>query len=263
MLMTRKNLIAVILAAGCLGGVSASAQETSPVATAPEYSFTVSPSFVSTYMFRGVRLGGASFQPSVELDAANWGVGVWSNFPLESEDYVSDPEADVYGFYNFTVSDGFDVSPGFTWYNYPNAVDGAYKSTFEPSLAASYTFKGVKLTPKLYYDMVMHGPTYEFTAAYALPLTELGTELDFTASVGTYMWRDSADDVPANVKNWGDYWLVGVSAPFTVTTNSKLTVGVAYTEGSNNYIKEGTDHRYKNDAAVGRGVATITYAYTF
>ncbi|HVU25853.1 MAG TPA: hypothetical protein VHE13_17110, partial [Opitutus sp.] len=141
--------------------------------------------------------------------------------------------------------------------------EGAYKSTFEPSISASYTFKGVKLTPKFYYDMVLHGPTYELTAAYALPLTAIGTELDFTATAGTYIWRDSADDVPANVKNWGDYWLVGVSVPFTVTTNSKLTVGVAYTEGSNNYIKEGTDHRYKNDAAVGRGVATITYAYTF
>lgn len=260
--MNKKHLIAVLVAAGSLGGLTANAQEAAPAADTPAYSLTLTPSYVSQYMFRGVRLGGPSFQPAVEFDAANWGLGVWSSFPFQAEDYVSDPELDIYGFYSYSVNDKLAITPGFTWYNYPNAGTGSYKSTFEPSVAASYELYGVKLTPKLYYDVVLHGATYEFTAAYALPLTELGTELDFAATAGTYMWRDAAD-TSVKTKNWGDYWQVGVSAPFTITKHSKLTVGFAYTEGSSNYVKEGTDHRYKNDAALGRCVVTLSYAYTF
>ena len=56
---------------------------------------------------------------------------------------------------------------------------------------------------------------------------------------------------------------MGVSAPFTITKTSKLILGVAYTKGSGNYIKSGTDAKVLNAAAVGRGVATVSYALTF
>ena len=38
---------------------------------------------------------------------------------------------------------------------------------------------------------------------------------------------------------------------------------VAYTAGSGNYLKSGAAPKTKNPAAVGRGVATISYIYTF
>lgn len=257
-----KKLLSLILAAACAGVVGSRAQEVATPAEAPDYSVTVAPSFVSQYMFRGVRLGGASFQPYVEFDSSNWGLGVWSSFPFKAEDTVSDPELDVYGFYTVTINDSLSVVPGFTWYNYPHAVDGAYQSTFEPSVALNYTVAGVKLTPKLYYDVVLDGATYELTAAYALPLTAIGTELDFTATAGTYLWKDSADADP-KLKNWGDYWQVGAAMPFKVTAKSTLTVGAAYVEGRNNYYKSGSDHKEENSEACGRGVVTVTYAYTF
>jgi len=50
----------------------------------------------------------------------------------------------------------------------------------------------VKFTPKIYYDTVLEGPTYELTVFYAVPLSDLGTELDFTAVVGSYIWKDYA-----------------------------------------------------------------------
>ncbi len=65
------------------------------------------------------------------------------------------------------------------------------------------------------------------------------------------------------IKNWGDYWSLGVSLPFVVTKESKLTVGWAYTEGRDNFLKQGPSPKAANPAAVGRGVFTVSYAWTF
>lgn len=238
-----------------------------PVAEAPSASWILTPSFASQYMFRGVRLGGPSFQPSLEFDYGSLAVGVWSNFPMKDRvPGQSDPEFDVYGSYTFTViPDQLTLVPGFTWYNYPDAdkANGFYKGTFEPSLAANYTIGMVKLTPKVYYDVVLDGATYELTATLAVPLKDLGTELDFTGTVGTFKWDNAIENASPDIKNWGDYWLVGVAMPFQITPSSKLTLGVAYTKGSGNYLKQGTDPRLANTAAVGRTVATVSYAWTF
>jgi uncharacterized protein (TIGR02001 family) len=237
-----------------------------PVATAPTSSITLTPAVVSQYMFRGVRLGGPSFEPNVEFDSGNLGIGVWANFPI-SDKVVgqSDPEIDPYAYYTITINDSLSVVPGFTWYNYPHADDsiGFYKATFEPSLTVNYTVGGVKLSPKIYYDVVLNGPTFEFTAAFAVPLKDMGTELDFIATVGAYTWKTAADNTTPDVKNYGDYWLVGVSAPFAITSSSKIVVGFAYTQGTNNYFKQSGSPKVKNTAAVGRGVITVSYAITF
>ena len=140
---------------------------------------------------------------------------------------------------------------------------------FEPNLALNYTVAGVKFTPKIYYDLRLKGPTYELTVAYTVPLTEAKSELDFTATAGTFKWTSAAPDQvnslgqPADVKNWGNYWLVGVSAPYQVTKDSKLSLSLAYTKGSDNFFKTGTDGKVANTAAVGRGVISISYAITF
>ena len=229
-------------------------------------STVVTPTFVNQYMFRGVRLGGPSFEPSVEVDSGNYAIGVWTNFPIKDKvDGQSDPEVDPYGSYTIAVNDSFNVAPGFTWYNYPNAhtSDGFYKSTFEPNIAVNYTVSGVKFTPKFYYDVVLKGPTYELTITYAIPLKDAGTELDWTATGGTYIIRDAAKGADPRVKNWGDYYLIGVSAPFAINKASKLIIGFAYTKGSGNFLKQGTSPKVENTAAVGRGVVTLSYAYTF
>ncbi|HWA87317.1 MAG TPA: hypothetical protein VG710_13900 [Opitutus sp.] len=237
-----------------------------PAAAAPSYSLTLTPAFASQYMFRGARLGGPSFEPSLEFDSGAFALGVWSNFPLADKvDGQSDPEFDFYGSYTFAASESITVVPGFTAYTFPSAEHskGFYTATFEPNVAVNYTFAGVKFTPKIYYDVVLKGPTYEFTAAYAVPLASAGTELDFVGTVGTFKWTNFAENTSPDVKNWGDYWLVGVSMPFQVTKESKLTVGLAYTEGDNNYLKQGSAHRVVNTAAVGRGVVSVSYAWTF
>jgi len=273
--MTQKSKIVLTCAALAMGALSVSGQTATstpapavaaPAPAAPTSSWVITAPFVSQYMFRGVRLGGASFEPSVEFDSGALALGVWTNFPLSGKVVgQSDPEIDPYGTYTFTLSDSMSIAPGFTWYNYPNANEsnGFYKSTFEPSIAFNYTVAGVTITPKLYYDVGLKGPTYELNVAFAVPLKDLGTELDFAGTVGTYKWDEAAKGASPALKNYGDYWLLGVTVPISISANSKILLGLAYTEGNNNYFKQSGSAKAVNTAAVGRGVATIGYKITF
>ncbi len=155
--------------------------------------------------------------------------------------------------------------PGFTLYTYVDANEnnGFYKYTFEPNIAVNYTLDGIKFTPKVYYDVVLKGPTYELTIGYALPLKDAGTELDFTAQYGTYLQTDTAKNASPDVKAWGDYQLIGVSAPFTINSASKIVVGVAYTQGNSAFTKQGSAPQSFNTLATGRTVWSLSYAYTF
>lgn len=235
--------------------------------TAPDVSVTATVAAVSTYMFRGLRLSDGGLQPQVEVAAGNLIVGAWGNIPFDGGKVPdsSDPEIDLYAVYNVALEGGLTLTPGFTLYHFPKAPTkaGFYRNTFEPSLALSYVVDGVKLTPKVYYDMVLKGPTYELTAFYALPLTRLGSELDFTATVGGYKWKDTANDASPDVKAWGQYWLLGVAAPFQISPTSRITVGFAYTEGRKAFTKAGSFGQVPNSLAVGRGVATVSYTLTF
>jgi len=266
-----KTKLLLVLVTALTAGIGARAQTApaapaAPAAAAPSSSWLIQPSFVSQYMFRGARLGGPSFEPTIEFDAGNLALGVWSNFPIADKVAgQSDPEIDPYGSYKFVVNDSFNLQPGFTLYTYINANknNGFYKSTFEPNLAVNYSVLGLTLTPKLYYDVVLKGPTYEFNAAYALPLKDAGTELDFTGTIGTFRWTDAAENTSPSVKNWGNYWQAGVSAPFQITKEAKFIVGWAYAKGSDNFVKQGSLPKSANPAAVGRGVVTVSWAMTY
>lgn len=263
--MKKKIILALCFAT--TGALSAFAQTAAPVAEAPNFSTTLTPAFVSQYMFRGQRLGGFSFQPNIELDYGSLGVGLWNNLPLNGKvDGVSDPEVDPYVYYTIKASDTVSIVPGATLYTFPNAdtSNGFYRTTFEPYIGVPVSLPGgVTLTPKVYYDFVLEGPTYEVTAAYAVPIEEAGTELDFTATYGDYVFKDAAKDASPAVKQVGTYWLVGVSMPYQITKEAKLTVGFAYTKGEDAYFKQAGVPKSGNSLAVGRGVFSVSYAYTF
>lgn len=237
-------------------------------APAPSVTVTATASLVSQYMFRGLRLSDGGLQPSVEVGAGNLVLGAWGNFPVDGDKVPdsSDPEIDLYGSYSIALEDGITLAPGFTSYHFPSAPTNAgfYRTTFEPNIALSWTMPdGAKLTPKVYYDVVLKGPTYEITALYAVPLKDIGSELDFTATYGGYKWKEAANHASPDVKAWGQYWLFGVAAPFQITPKSKLTLGFAYTEGKKAYTKAGNFGKVPNSLALGRGVATISYSMTF
>lgn len=260
-----KNL-AVIFAISVAIGSAVLAQESSVSSLNVTSSWTLTASTLSQYAFRGVRRGGLSLQPSLEYDAGRLGLGIWANAPLKNKVIgQSDPEFDFYGYYAIDLPNTISVVPGFTAYTYPDAKrsDGFYSATFEPNIALNYIMCGVRLTPKLYYDFVLKGATAELTASFAIPLKDWGTELDFTATAGTYLWKDAvAGGIPA-VKNWGDYYLAGVSLPYQVSKDSKILLGWAYTTGSHNFLKQGPAGKTRNAAAIGRGVATVSYSVIF
>jgi uncharacterized protein (TIGR02001 family) len=254
------------LSAQTASTAAAPAPAPAAAAPAPDVSVTLTPSYVSQYMFRGQRLGGQSFEPSVEADYGAWALGVWTNFPWEDRvPGQSNPEIDPYGSYTYSVNDAFSVQPGFTYYTYVKAPtdQGFYRSTFEPNLAVNYTVGGVKITPKLYYDVILKGLTSELNAAYAVPVKDLGSELDFTGTIGNYFLHDAVNFASPRVKSVGNYWLLGVSAPYTINKATKLTVGWAYTQGVGAYAKQGTLPRADNPQAVGRGVVSASLSYTF
>jgi uncharacterized protein (TIGR02001 family) len=267
-----KKTTALVLSALTLGAFSVNAQTPAPAAApapapaAPSASWTVTPSFASQYMFRGARLGGPSFEPSAEYDNGPLALGIWSNFPMKDKvPGQSDPEIDPYGSYKFDVAKDMTLQPGFTLYTYTNAVkkDGFYKATFEPNVAFNYTIDALTLTPKVYYDLVLSQLTFEFNVAYSIPLKDLGTEIDFTGTYGTFEATDAVEDASPAFKNWGNYWLAGISLPFQVTKDTKLSLGWAYTKGSDNYLKQGTTPKFVNSGATGRGVFSISYAISF
>jgi uncharacterized protein (TIGR02001 family) len=236
------------------------------VARAAPVAVTATGTVVSEYLFRGLRLNGAGFQPALEFSAGNLVVGAWGNSPLRDKVRdSSDPEIDFYGAYTVALSDAVSFAPGFTSYHFPHAPTNAgfYRSTFEPNLALNYSGSGFRITPKIYYDVVLRGPTAELSGFYAYPLGRWGTELDFTATIGTYRWRDSANDASPEVKTWGDYWLLGVAMPYQLSRQSRLTLGFAYSEGRNAFTKAGQLPKTRNPLATSRGSFSVSYAFTF
>jgi len=269
----QKKLLLVLVAALTAGGVSVRAQTPpapapapGPAAPAPSYSLTLTPALVSNYMFRGQRLSGFSAQPSVEFDQGDLGIGVWTNFPIRDDvPDTSDPEIDLYGFYNIKVNDAISVAPGFTTYWYPNATtnNGFYRTTFEPNFALNYTVEGLKLTPKVYYDFLLKGPTWEITGAYAIPMKDVGSELDLTAQFGTYKYTDVARNGSPSTKQWGDYWYVNAAMPFQISKQGKLTIAFGYAEGRNAFFKTGNTPKVSNSLAQGKSIFSVSYAWTF
>ncbi len=263
--LLRATAFAALACGGHAQTVTAPAAPQAPAAP-PSLSLTATPTYASQYMFRGQRLSGPSFEPSAEADYGAWALGFWSNFPLAAKvPGQSDPEIDPYGSYTYSLNDSWSIQPGFTLYTYVRAPldQGFYRMTFEPNLALNYSVGALKLTPKVYYDLVLKGPTYEFNAAWTLPLTAINSEIDFLGTAGTYLLTDFANNTTPKVKLWGDYWLGGASMPFALSKAVKLTVGWAYTKGSGGFSKQGTLPKVVNSEAVARGVATVSLAYTF
>jgi uncharacterized protein (TIGR02001 family) len=256
----------LLACAGLLTGTAVTFGQAAAPAAAPT-TFTATVSAVSQYMFRGLRLSDGGLQPAIEMSSGNLTLGAWSNFPFDGNKVPdsSDPEIDLYGSYNFALQENMTLSPGFTSYHFPEAPTSAgfYKNTFEPNIALSFTMDGVKITPKIYYDVVLKGATYEVSAFYAVPMKEIGSELDFTGTYGGYKWTDFANDASPSVKAWGQYWALGISAPFQMSLKSKLTLGFTYTEGRNAFTKAGTQGRAVNPLAIGRGVVNVSYSYAF
>lgn len=217
--------------------------------------FTITPSYVSDFMFRGMRLGGPSFQPSVEYSRGPLAIGVWANFPMSKKiEGVSDPEFDIYASWDWELlPDTLTVRPGFTAYTFPRAEnkDGFYQATYEPNISLVYSVSGIAFTGTYYYDLVMKGPTYEFGIDYSIPIKPIGVDLELSALVGSFEWSESEKSAE-KIEASANYWQAGISIPYEFSKNSKMIAGWYYTEG-----------KEKHSDAFGRGVFNLSFSYSF
>lgn len=268
----RRSLVGLALLSTAI--LSASAQPPAaapaPVATdaAPDITIVATPSYVSAYMFRGTQIGGQSLQPSVTYTYGSLSLEVWNNDPiLKSGHLPGEPgaEIDPQGTYTISVSDSLSIQPGFTWYNYSRPVDGdgLYRTTFEPNLGIGYTVFDTTITPKAYYDVVLHGPTYEVNATHSIPLKAIDTEIDLLGTLGSYEQTNVVNHSTPATKAWGNYWLLGATIPLQFNKHQQLSIGWAYTEGTDGYTKQAAVPKQTNASSVGRGVTTVSYAWTF
>jgi len=111
-----KKFSRIILVFGILLMVVATntnAQETEVVEEEVESPFSVGADLVSSYVWRGVKLGGPSLQPTVEFSKSGLTIGAWGSFGLGPTDEAVN-EADLYISYGFD----FGLSLGVTDYYY-------------------------------------------------------------------------------------------------------------------------------------------------
>ncbi len=219
--MIKKTALAL---AAVAAGVSAQAQEASAL------SVTVDVTYVSDYVFRGVQLGDASVQPSIEASYGDFYAGVWHTSELSHNDGAT--ETDLYAGYGFAVTDIVSLDAGVTQYTY-NGGNGDDSTEVFVGLAAD-----VLLSPSLYYyyDFDYDYSTVEASIGYSLPVDAINASLDFSASVGVI--------IPDNGENY-TYGSVGVSVPYALSDTATLTVGVEYivndSENIGGYGASGTD----------------------
>jgi len=241
---------------------------TAPMAPMPPtWVYSISPTYVSQYMFRGNRRGQDSFQGAIDATNNAWDVGIWASNPIGSV-FVqgqSEPEVDGYASYTYPLNSAWSVEPGISLYTFTKAPTnlGFFHATVEPNLALNYLVDGFKLQPKFYYDVTLRAPTEELNASYALPLKDLGTELDFSGSIGTYYQYNAYNHSVPKTHAWGDYWSLGVAAPYNLTKDVKLTVGWAYDAGFDAYVKQQGFARRHGPEVNGKGVFSVSLTYTW
>jgi hypothetical protein len=232
--------------------------------TESEGTFTVTPSLVSAYMFRGVRLGGLSFQPAVEYSKGPLSLQLYSNFPVSDKiPGTCDPEFDLGASYTWTVvPEVFTIKPGIMLYTFPTADtnDGFYKATCEPNVSFGYNLGDMSLSLNLYYDIVMKGATYELGADYSIHVQSTGLDIELSALIGKYDWSDSVADDVIKIRNSGNYFQAGVAIPYEFSKRSSLSIGWYFAKGTNNYYYPS---REPNPNAIGKGFFSVSYSFSF
>lgn len=208
----KKTILALVALAT---GVSASAQE----AASSPLSLTLDVTYVSDYVFRGLRLADASVQPSIEASYGDFYAGLWHSDAIsDGAANFSGSETDLYAGVNMAINETFSADLGVTRYTYNG---GSQDDTTE-------VFAGLKadvlLSPSVYYyyDFDLEVSSYIASVGHSLAIAQAGLSVDLSATVG-YIQSPGG--------NGSDYvyWGVGAAVPYKLNDNAVLTAAVNYT----------------------------------
>ncbi len=192
------------------------------VETESSYSITVDFPYVTKYVFRGVELSRDSLQPSVELASGDFYAGLWNNTPLRNEhDGDASQEIDLYLGYAPQLTENLKGDFGITWYWYPWLDGNGDDNSVEVFAGLNYTLGNFTPSVYLYRDLDLEVTTAQFALGYSIPLKDLGTSFDLSASVGAVL-PDEGEDYC--------YYSFGVNIPYKLSDSVKLNLGVSYTE---------------------------------
>jgi hypothetical protein len=229
---------------------------------------TITPSFVSAYMDRGVYLSGLSFQPTVAYSRGALNLELFSSFPISDKIYgTSEPQIDFSASYAWSMgTSAFAMVPSILLSTFPraNADEGFYKATCEPSVSFKCAIgENVNLALGFYHDIVMKGSGYEIGADCLLPLKPIGIDIELSVLAGRYDMSDTEANALAKVRNNGDYFHAGASVPFELSSKSKLAVGWHYAKGTHNHVQVEHGEKELNPHAIGRGFFVLSFSRSF
>jgi len=205
----KKTILALV---ALVSGVSAYAVDAKSNALA----VTLDVTYVSDYVFRGVKLADASIQPSVEAAYGDFYAGVWYTDALSNSTSFS--EADLYAGYNLAINETFSADLGVTQYTYNGGSNDDSTEVFAGVKA------NVLLSPSVYYyhDFRYEVSSYIGSVGYSLPVAQLGVSLDLSATLGYIQ-------IPGGNGSDYTYWGAGVAVPYKLSDTAKLTAAVNYT----------------------------------
>ena len=206
---------AVLLAALVTGALLRA--DEAPVAPTSSYSVTADIPYVSSYVFRGVKLTDDAIQPSIKVTAGSAYAGVWLSEPIDID---FDNEIDFYGGYSFGLSGGWSLDVGATLYYYPelDTSGGADDATIEGYVGLTGAVGGVTLGGYVYRDFTLDATTVQGSVGYGVPISEK-LNANFAANLGYVTFDDG-----------GDYTYYGASLqlPYKISDQSTITVGGSY-----------------------------------
>jgi uncharacterized protein (TIGR02001 family) len=204
-------------------GVSVNAQES----TKSSLAVTLDTTYVSEYIFRGLKSSEASIQPSVEASYGDFYAGVWHSDAISSAaNPVFDSETDVYAGYNVAINDTFSADVGVTRYTYSGGSNIDTTEVFGGIKAA------VLLSPSVYYyyDFDQEISSYIGSVGYSLPVTQVGVSVDLSATLGYVQKPGFNQDYT--------YWGVGAAVPYKLSETATLTGAVNYTSVDDRAIEQ-------------------------
>jgi len=186
---------------------------TGAVVQAGDLSVSADFTFASDYIFRGIKYGDNSLQPSIEITQDTFYAGIWAQQPMQNRSSQGwGDEVDFYLGYTPKITDTVSMDVGATHYYYPTG-----DSTTEVFVGGNFTFD--KITPGIYayYDFDLEALTVQGNIGFSVPLDQAGTSLDLSASVG-HVSPDVGDNYT--------YYSAGVSIPYKINEHATMKVGV-------------------------------------
>lgn len=208
----KKTIIAL---AALAVGASAYAQETAKSALA----VTLDVTYVSDYVFRGLKAADASIQPSVEASYGDFYAGVWHSNDINSSNAWS--ETDFYAGYNLAINETFSADLGITRYTYNGSGTSAFNST-EAYAGIKADLFGLNPSAYYYHDFDQEISSYIVGLGHTVAISQIGVSLDLSA---TYGWIQR----PKSIGGDYSYWGLGVALPYSLSETATLTAAVNYT----------------------------------